>query len=211
MTAHTRSPRPLARAFSAAQSAAFGLMSAAMTLAAPARAAASARMPDPVPTSSHALARQVETIDEGRKGLAADEEAGMKHRRAHGEAKARRTRRPGALPRQDQVVGEEMNDTAQQTAERAMRHPAAAERPPDIEVPGRAASAIDLIHDGLAPATRFMEQGYHPSQRQCCGARRCDCRGAGAAEAKISSERIAEPMAVRPVRAAICRPKRDRY
>src|SRR5262249_51713734 len=41
--------RPLAWAFSAAALAAFGLMSRATTLAAPARAAARARIPDPVP------------------------------------------------------------------------------------------------------------------------------------------------------------------
>src|SRR5262249_58809701 len=48
-------PRPLAWAFSAATFAAVGLMSSATTLAAPARAAARARMPDPVPTSATRL------------------------------------------------------------------------------------------------------------------------------------------------------------
>ncbi len=90
-SAPTRSPKPLARAFSAAVSAAFGLMSAAMTLAAPARAAASARMPDPVPTSRTRLPRQVETADEFGKALAAEEIARMKHRRA-----ARVRRKPAA-------------------------------------------------------------------------------------------------------------------
>ncbi len=47
----TRSPRPLPCAFSFADSDAFGLMSVATTSDAPARAAASARMPEPVPTS----------------------------------------------------------------------------------------------------------------------------------------------------------------
>src|SRR5260370_42263204 len=47
--------RPLAWAFSAAALAAFGLMSRATTLAAPARAAARARIPDPVPTSATRL------------------------------------------------------------------------------------------------------------------------------------------------------------
>ena len=54
-TAVTRSPMPLARAFSAAVRAAFGLMSVAVTLSAPARAAASARIPDPVPMSTTCL------------------------------------------------------------------------------------------------------------------------------------------------------------
>jgi hypothetical protein len=51
-TAMTRPPKPFTYAFCAALSAAFGLMSMATTLVAPARAAASARMPDPVPTSA---------------------------------------------------------------------------------------------------------------------------------------------------------------
>jgi hypothetical protein len=50
-----RLPRLLAWAFSAAASAAFGLMSMATTFAAPTRATASARMPDPVPTSATRL------------------------------------------------------------------------------------------------------------------------------------------------------------
>ena len=54
-TAVTRSPRPFACAFSLAVRAAFGLISRATTLAAPARAAASARMPEPVPTSTTRL------------------------------------------------------------------------------------------------------------------------------------------------------------
>jgi hypothetical protein len=54
-TAVTQSPRPFARAFSAAVSTAFGFMSTAVTFAAPARAAARARMPDPVPTSTTRL------------------------------------------------------------------------------------------------------------------------------------------------------------
>ena len=48
----TRSPRPLMRALSWAARAAFGLMSRASTWLAPARAAANARMPEPVPTSA---------------------------------------------------------------------------------------------------------------------------------------------------------------
>ena len=51
----TRSSNPFARAFSAAASAAFGFTSIAVTFAAPARAAASARIPDPVPTSATLL------------------------------------------------------------------------------------------------------------------------------------------------------------
>ena len=51
----TRVPRPFTRAFSTAVAVAFGLMSMAITFAAPARAAASARMPDPVPTSATRL------------------------------------------------------------------------------------------------------------------------------------------------------------
>ena len=51
----TRFSNPLARAFSAAESAALGFTSIAVTFAAPARAAASARMPDPVPTSATRL------------------------------------------------------------------------------------------------------------------------------------------------------------
>ena len=50
-----RSSKPLARAFSAAANAALGFMSIAVTFAAPARAAARARIPDPVPTSATLL------------------------------------------------------------------------------------------------------------------------------------------------------------
>ena len=48
-------PKPLASAFSTAARAALGLISSASTLAAPAWAAASARMPEPVPTSATLL------------------------------------------------------------------------------------------------------------------------------------------------------------
>src|SRR5438045_2051568 len=48
----TRAARPFRRALSPADSAAFGLMSMAITRAAPARAAASDNTPEPVPTSA---------------------------------------------------------------------------------------------------------------------------------------------------------------
>ena len=78
----------MAAAFSRADSAAFGLMSTATTLAAPARAADSAMMPVPVPTSSTLRSRRFELRDEAREILAGDEIARMKDGRPHGEAKA---------------------------------------------------------------------------------------------------------------------------
>jgi len=48
----TRSPKPFTCAFSNAERAARGLISSAKTSAAPARAAARAKMPDPVPISA---------------------------------------------------------------------------------------------------------------------------------------------------------------
>jgi hypothetical protein len=52
LTAMIGLPRPLVWVFSAAAIAALELMSSATTLAAPARAAARARIPDPIPTSA---------------------------------------------------------------------------------------------------------------------------------------------------------------
>jgi hypothetical protein len=54
-TAVTRSPTSLLRAFSATDNAAFGLISVAITLSEPERAAAMARMPVPVPMSTTAF------------------------------------------------------------------------------------------------------------------------------------------------------------
>jgi hypothetical protein len=101
LTADTRSPKPLARAFSAAQSAALGVDVGGDDIWRAGARGGERQDARSRPDIRHALAGEVETIDEGRKGLAADEEAGMKHRWAHCEAETRRARGSSAPPRQD--------------------------------------------------------------------------------------------------------------
>src|SRR5258707_659280 len=72
------------------------------------------------------LAAEVESPNELGEALTADEVAGMKHGRAHSEAKAGRSRDPGALPGKNQVVGKEMNNPTQKSWEGPVRSPPAA-------------------------------------------------------------------------------------
>ena len=109
----TRPANPFSRALSAAESAAFGLMSMAITRAAPARAAASDRTPEPVPISATVSPFQVEPVDEARKILAGEEKAGVEHGRPHNQAEAGGTGLPRALACEDEVIGEEMDEVAQ--------------------------------------------------------------------------------------------------
>ena len=52
---------------------------------------------------------------------------GMKHRRTHSQPEPGGMRDSDAPPRQDQVIGKEMDETAQRAAEGAMRSSAAIE------------------------------------------------------------------------------------
>ena len=92
-TGKTRSARPFSRALSPAESAAFGLMSIATTRAAPARAAASERTPEPVPTSATAFPFRSSSIDEARKILAGQEIARVEDGRADDKLETRRRAR----------------------------------------------------------------------------------------------------------------------
>jgi hypothetical protein len=75
-----------------------------------------------------ALAGEVETIDESGERLAADEKSRMKHRRPDSEPESRRTRGAGGLPRQHEMVGEKVDDPAQQPAERPVGRAVTVER-----------------------------------------------------------------------------------
>jgi hypothetical protein len=120
LTADTRSLKPLARAFSAAQSAALGVDVGGDDIWRAGARGGERQDARSRPDIRHALAGEVETIDEGRKGLAADEITGMKHRRPHGEQETRGAGAADALPRQHEVIGEEVDDPPQRAAERAM-------------------------------------------------------------------------------------------
>jgi hypothetical protein len=76
---------------------------------APARAAARARMPDPVP--SHALAAQVEPVEVFREILTAEKDARVEHCRLNTQVEARCSDRPDAPAAEDKVIGKEMNES----------------------------------------------------------------------------------------------------
>ena len=119
-------------------------MSAAITFSAAARAAASARIPDPVPTSTNALAAQVEAADEFGEVFAAEEIPRMEHCRAHDETKAADPRDPGPLPGENQMIGKEVNQTTQAAAEGTVRDASAAK---DLHSPPSLDSFESVIHE----------------------------------------------------------------
>ena len=112
--ATTLSPRPLARAFSAADRAAFGLMSIATTRGRPGPRSGERQDAGPGAHVGHALARKVEPPDEIREELAGDEPPGVEHGRADDEPESRRPRHPRPAAVEDEVVGEAVDGVAQE-------------------------------------------------------------------------------------------------
>ena len=88
-------------------------MSMAITRAAPARAAASDRTPEPVPISATVSPFQVEPVDEARKILAGEEKTGVEHGRPHNRRKPAARAFRVLLACEDEVIGEEMDEVAQ--------------------------------------------------------------------------------------------------
>ena len=76
---------------------------------------------------SHGLAAQVEPIEELRKVLATQKEAGVKDRWPYAQAEACRPGRSDAPAAKDEVIGEKMNKVAQKAAERPVRRSATIE------------------------------------------------------------------------------------
>src|SRR4051794_16885718 len=123
-----------------AANAAFGLMSIATTLVAPARAAASDRMPLPVPTSATRLpvrssspmkpaagpapaagfAGGMGLADEPREVLAGGEHFRGEPRRRQGQTEARHVRDRGPRVLQEQMIGPEMDERADEPPQQAM-------------------------------------------------------------------------------------------
>ena len=121
-TPRTRSPRPLSHALPKAARAAFGLMSIAVTLAAPARAAASERMPLPQPTSAACLPERSSPPRKVAKNLLVRNTLGWIPS-AHGQPKPGDLRDAGTAAAQEQVIRPEMNERADQPPEQALPGP----------------------------------------------------------------------------------------
>src|SRR5205814_7675603 len=91
------------------------------------------------------LADEIETIDELGEPFAADEIARVKYRRAHQEPEAGRPGHARALPREDKMVGEEVNESPQGSAEQTVRRAATIKRACAVFA-GRLAGSLLFIH-----------------------------------------------------------------
>ena len=78
-------------------------------------------MPEPVPTSATFLPLEIQPVDELGEILAAEEKAGMEHRRPYAEAKACRVGGSDALAVENQMIGNEKNEAPHKTAEWPVR------------------------------------------------------------------------------------------
>ncbi len=97
-----------------------------------------------------ALAGEVERVDELGELFAADEEFRMEHGRPHAQLEAARVRNPDALPREDEIVGEEVDEAPQRPADKALRTAAAAKQARAVLLRrdlGQIACGRDLIHE----------------------------------------------------------------
>jgi len=70
---------------------------------------------------THGLAAQIQAVEELGKILAAQKEAGVEDCRSYAQPEARRPGRSDTLAVQDEVIREEMNESAQKATERPMR------------------------------------------------------------------------------------------